>query len=341
MKPTEKTFVIAEAGVNHNGSLDLALRLVDAAQAAGADSVKFQTFDARRLVSGSAGKAEYQRRTTGDRETQLQMLERLELSREDHLALVAHCRDRGITFLSSPFDEQSADLLDGLGVPAFKLPSGELTNHPLLLHIAAKGKPMIVSTGMATLAEVREAVDVITGADNPHVSLLHCVTEYPAPYAEVNLLAILTLKEEFGLPVGYSDHTLGSEVAIAAVALGATILEKHLTLDRSLPGPDHAASVEPDELAALVEEVRHVEQALGDGVKAPAPCEVKNISVARKSVVAERDLEPGERIERAAVAIKRPGDGIAPGQLESVIGRTLVRRVRAGDRLTWKDVTES
>jgi N,N'-diacetyllegionaminate synthase len=340
MSDPAPVFFIAEAGVNHNGSLDLALRLVGEAARAGADAVKFQSFKAERLVTRSARKAEYQRRTTGGEDTQFEMLRRLELDDEAHGALLAACGEAGITFLSSPFDEQSADLLDELGVPAFKLPSGELTNHPLLRHIAAKGKPIILSTGMATLAEVREAVDVIRAAGGGELSLLHCVTEYPAPFDQVNLRAMLTLRDEFGLPVGYSDHTPGAEVAIAAVALGATIIEKHFTLSRDLPGPDHAASLEPRELAAVVEAVRHVELALGDGVKAPAPCEVKNIAIARKSVVAERDLEPGERVEPRDVAVKRPGDGISPADLERVIGRSVVRPLRAGDVITWQDLGE-
>jgi N,N'-diacetyllegionaminate synthase len=331
---------IAEAGVNHNGSLNLALRLVGEAARAGADAVKFQSFKAERLVTRSARKAEYQRRTTGGEDTQFEMLRGLELDDKAHGALLAACSKAGITFLSSPFDEQSADLLDELGVPAFKLPSGELTNHPLLRHVAAKGKPIMLSTGMATLAEVRDAVGVIRAAGCQKLSLLHCVTEYPAPYDQVNLRAMLTLRDEFGLPVGYSDHTPGAEVAIAAVALGATIIEKHFTLSRDLPGPDHAASLEPHELAAVVEAVRHVELALGNGVKAPAPCEFKNIAIARKSVVAERDLEPGERVEPRDVAVKRPGDGISPADLERVIGRPVVRPLRAGEVITWQDLGE-
>jgi N,N'-diacetyllegionaminate synthase len=335
-----RVFFIAEAGVNHNGSRELALRLVSEAKSAGADAVKFQTFRAERLVTRSARKAEYQRRTTAHDETHFEMLRRLELNEEDHRALLAACQDSGITFLSSPFDEASADLLDALNVSMFKIPSGELTNHPLLRHVAAMRRPIILSTGMATLEEVREATDVITAVADCELSLLHCVTEYPAPYDEINLRAMLTLGHEFGFPVGYSDHTPGSEVAIAAVALGATILEKHFTLDRNLPGPDHEASLEPDELAAVITAVRHVELALGDGVKAPAPCELKNIAIARKSVVAERHLSVGEQIDSAAVAVKRPGDGIAPGDLGKVIGRKVARAVEEGDVLMWKDLAE-
>lgn len=336
----DRVFVIAEAGVNHNGSLDLALRLVDEACDAGCDAVKFQTFRTERLVSRSAPKAEYQRRTTSASDTQFEMLERLELSEADHRALLARSSQAGIAFLSSPFDEDSADLLDELGVEAFKIPSGELTNHPLLRHVATKGKPIMLSTGMATMDEVADAVVVITSTGNRQLSLLHCVSEYPAPYAEVNLRAMLTLRDAFGFDVGYSDHTPGCEVAIAAVALGARILEKHFTLSRDLPGPDHTASLEPQELADMVASLRHIEEALGDGIKVPAPCEIKNIAVARKSVVAEHDLAAGQRVAAADIAIKRPGDGIAPRDLGNVIGRTVRRRIEAGDVITWKDVAK-
>ena len=339
MTGQSKTFVIAEAGVNHNGSIDLALRLVDEAREAGADAVKFQTFRAERLVSRSAQKAEYQKRNTEGADTQFDMLEHLELSDEAHRTLLAHCRDAGITFLSSPFDEQSADMLDQLGVAAFKIPSGELTNHGFLRHVAGKGRPLILSTGMSTLTEVSEAVAIILAAGNRQLSLLHCVTEYPAPFAEVNLRAMVTLKGTFGFPVGYSDHTPGLEIAVAAVALGASIIEKHFTLNRDLPGPDHLASLEPDELARMVRVIRNVEQALGDGVKAPAPCELKNIPIARRSVVAERDIEAGELLLPENVAIKRPGNGIQPRDFEKVMGRAVAIKINAGDVITWEDLT--
>jgi len=338
MSPADRTFVIAEVGVNHNGSIELARKLVDKACLAGADAVKFQTFRAERLVSRSARKAQYQQRNATDADTQFEMLERLELSGDDHRTLLAHCRAASITFLSSPFDEQSADLLDDLGVTAFKIPSGELTNHALLRHVAEKGKPLIVSTGMSTLAEVTEAVEVIIAAGSRHLSLLHCVTEYPAPFADVNLRAMLTLRDAFGFPVGYSDHTPGIEIAVAAVALGASIIEKHFTLSRGMSGPDHRASLEPDELAEMVRAIRNVEQALGDGVKSPAPCEVKNIPIARKSVVAERDIAAGEALTRENVAIKRPGDGIQPRDLETVMGRSVAVDIKSGDVVTWEDL---
>jgi N,N'-diacetyllegionaminate synthase len=339
VSPDDRTFIIAEAGVNHNGSIGMARQLVDQAVGAGVDAVKFQTFRAQRLVSRSAQKAQYQKRNTGGADTQFEMLERLELNADDHRTLIAYCREVGITFLSSPFDEQSADLLDELGVTAFKIPSGELTNHALLRHIALKGRPLILSTGMSTLAEVIEAVNVIMESDNRELSLLHCVTEYPAPVDEVNLRAMLTMKDALGLPVGYSDHTQGFEIAVAAVALGARIVEKHFTLSRDMDGPDHQASLEPTELKALVAAIRNVEQALGDGVKIPAPCEIKNMVIARKSVVAERDIAAGERLSPENVAVKRPGDGIQPRDLERVMGRTVAVDIRTGSTVSWEDLT--
>jgi len=334
----DRTFVIAEAGVNHNGSVDIARRLVEEAGRAGADCVKFQSFSADRLVSCRAGKAPYQRRGAADAETQYDMLRTLELSEDDHRSLMEISRDNGVQFLSSPFDEQSADMLDRLGAAAFKVPSGELTNHGFLRYLAEKGRPLILSTGMSTLAEVAEAVDVILGAGTRELSLLHCVTEYPAPFAEINLRAMRTMAVAFGLPVGYSDHTPGTEVAVAAVALGARIIEKHLTLGRDMEGPDHAASLEPRELAEMVRAIRNVEAALGDGVKAPAPCEASNIGVARKSLVAERDIVAGERIGPGNVVVKRPGHGIRPADLEKVMGLIVTADIKAGNVITWKDL---
>jgi N,N'-diacetyllegionaminate synthase len=328
-------FIIAEAGVNHNGSLDLALRLVDAAKASGADAVKFQTFRADMLATRSAHKAPYQERTTSNAESQFEMLQRLELDAAAHKRLIDHCQQIGIQFLSSPFDKQSADLLATMEVPMYKVPSGELTNLPFLQHLACKGRPLIVSTGMSTLGEVEEAVQVLQAAGGSHLTLLHCVTEYPAPYAEVNLRAMQTLKSAFGLPVGYSDHTTGIEVAIAAVALGAEVIEKHFTLDRSLPGPDHAASLEPIELQRMVTAIRHVEAALGNGIKAPAPCELPNISVARKSVVAAGSFPAGHQLEAGDLDIKRPGNGLAPKVLPTLIGRTLRVAVANDELISW------
>ena len=328
-------FIIAEAGVNHNGSLDLALRLVDAAKASGADAVKFQTFRADLLATRSAHKAPYQERTTANAESQFEMLQRLELDAAAHERLIEHCRKIGIQFLSSPFDAESADLLATMDVPLYKVPSGEITNLPFLKHLARKGRPLILSTGMSTLGEVEEAVHVLQDGGASQVTLLHCVTEYPAPYAEVNLRAMLTLKAAFGLPVGYSDHTPGIEIAIAAAALGAAVIEKHFTLDRSLPGPDHAASLEPPELQQMVAAIRHVEVALGTGIKTPAPCELLNISVARKSVVAARSLVAGHQLVNGDLDIKRPGNGLAPKLLPSLIGRTLRAGVAKDEIISW------
>jgi N,N'-diacetyllegionaminate synthase len=283
-----RVLIIAEAGVNHNGSIDLAVQLIDAAKASGADAVKFQTFRADRIATRSAEKANYQQRQAADGESQFEMLQRLELDAAAHRRLFDYCRKTAIQFLSSPFDIQSIDLLDTLEVPLLKIPSGEITNLPFLERIAAKGRPVILSTGMSTLGEVEEAVQVLRAGGVSEITLLHCVTEYPAPYAEINLRAMQTLKSAFGLPVGYSDHTPGIEIAIAAVALGAEVIEKHFTLDRSLPGPDHSASLEPKEFKQMVAAIRNVESALGDGIKKPALCELPNIPVARKSVVAAR-----------------------------------------------------
>jgi len=328
-------FVIAEAGVNHNGSLDLALQLVNAAKASGADAVKFQTFRADQLATRSAHKAPYQERTTTPSESQFEMLQRLQLDAVAHRRLIDHCLDVGIQFLSSPFDTESADLLATMNVPLYKVPSGEITNLPFLQHLARKGKPLILSTGMSTLGEVEEAVHVLQTAGTTQLTLLHCVTEYPAPYAEVNLRAMQTLKSTFGLPVGYSDHTSGIEIAIAAVALGAEVIEKHFTLDRSLPGPDHSASLEPIELLQMVTAIRHVEAALGTGIKAPAPCELPNISVARKSVVAARTLPTGHQLATGDLEIKRPGSGLAPKLLPTLIGRTLRASVAKDEIINW------
>jgi N-acetylneuraminate synthase len=332
----QHVFVIAEAGVNHNGSLDLALQLIDAAKASGADAVKFQTFRADQLATRSAHKAPYQERTTANSESQFEMLQRLQLDAEAHRRLIQHCRDVGIQFLSSPFDAQSADLLSTMDVPLYKVPSGEITNLPFLQHLARKSKPLILSTGMSTLGEVEEAVKVLQAAGAIQLTLLHCVTEYPAPYDAVNLRAMQTLKSAFGLPVGYSDHTAGIEIAVAAVALGAEVIEKHFTLDRSLPGPDHSASLEPMELRQMVGAIRHVEAALGSGIKAPAPCELPNISVARKSVVASRALPAGYKLATGDLELKRPGDGLAPKLLPALIGRTLRVSIEKDEIVNWE-----
>jgi len=319
--------VIAEAGVNHGGDLDQARRLVDAAVQAGADAVKFQTFKAERLVVAGAPKASYQERVPG---TAFEMLRALELDEPAHRALLAHCRDRGILFLSSPFEEASADLLERLGLPAFKLPSGELTNLPFLAHVAWKGRPVLLSTGMATLGEVERAMAALAPLGRDRVVLLHCVSSYPARPEDANLRAMATLARTFHVPVGFSDHTPGLEVSLAAVALGAAVLEKHLTLDRTLPGPDQSWSLEPGEFRALVAALRTVESALGHGRKEPAPCEREVAQAARKSVFAARDLARGTVLEFGHLAIKRPGTGLPPEGLALLLGRTL-RRDLPGD----------
>ena len=330
----QRCLLIAEAGVNHNGSLATAQALVDCAVRAGADAVKFQTFQAERLVTVGAPKAEYQLRATAQSESHLEMLRRLELSRENHRTLQACCARSRIMFLSTPLDEDSADFLFELGVPAFKIPSGELTNLPFLAHIARKGRPLIISTGMATLGEVGSAVETCREAGNANLILLHCVSNYPATPADVNLRSMQTMASAFDVPVGYSDHTLGIEISLAAVALGSCVIEKHVTLDRSLPGPDHAASIEPDELAELVRSIRTIEAALGDGAKKPAPSEAVTAAVARKSLVAARDIPAGSKLTEEMVAIKRPGTGLAPTMRSKFLGRTAVRNIAEGTLLT-------
>jgi N,N'-diacetyllegionaminate synthase len=328
--------IIAEIGVNHDGSLPKARRLVDVARSCGADTAKFQTFRAGRLAARGAPTAAYQQaHHAGD---QLGMLSRLELGEDDFRALHAHCADRGIRFLSSPFDLASLDFLLTLNLDTIKLGSGELTNFPLLARLGRAGRRVILSTGMAILGEVEAAVSALRAAGGDQIVLLHCVTQYPAPIAEVNLRAMQTLAAAFGLPVGYSDHTPGIEVAAAAAALGAVVIEKHLTLDRGAAGPDHAASSDPEEFADLVRAVRNVEACLGDGIKRPAACEVDNMVVARKSLVAARDLAAGSVLRRQDLEVKRPGDGIAPAHLDHVVGMRLARDVAADTVLRWEDL---
>jgi N-acetylneuraminate synthase len=322
-------FVIAEAGVNHNGDMDLAHRLIDAAADAGADAVKFQTFRADKLATAVAPKAGYQTVTTGAG-SQFEMLRALELRPEHHPALIAHCRDRGILFASTGFDEDSVDVLDGFDVPFFKIPSGEITNFPLLRHIAAKGRPVILSTGMSTLEEVRRAVGWLS--DGPRaahglaaLSVLHCVTAYPAPVEATNLTCMATMAEALGIPVGFSDHSLGIAMPIAAAALGATIIEKHLTLDCGLQGPDHAASLEPAAFAEMVRSIQDVAKALGDGVKRPAACEAANIPVVRKSIFAARPIAKGTRFTAEDLVTKRPATGLSPAHWPDVVGQVAPR----------------
>lgn len=329
-------FVIAEAGVNHNGSLSRACRLVSAAAAAGADAVKFQTFQTDKVVTVHAPKARYQKETTGAAGNQIDMIRKLELSPAAHRRLMAHCRRSGIEFLSTPFDEESADLLDQMGVRMFKVASGEITNSALLTHIARKGKPVILSTGMSTLDEVAAAIRTLRAAGDPPLALLHCVSSYPARPQDANLRAMRTMALRFRLPVGYSDHTLGIAVPIAAAALGAPIIEKHFTLDKRLPGPDHRMSLDPRELKAMVCGVREAAAALGDGVKAPRPCELDVRRVARRSLVLLHDAPAGTRLTAEMLAAKRPGTGIPPTEMGKVLGKRLRRAALADVPLRWK-----
>jgi N,N'-diacetyllegionaminate synthase len=322
-----KTLIIAEAGVNHNGDIELALRLVDAAAAAGADVVKFQTFRADRVVTRQADRAGYQIANCGRDESQHALLARLELTRDMHQQLMARCRQHGIGFLSTAFDIESIELLAELGLERFKIPSGEITNLPYLRHIGRLHKELILSTGMATLAEIAAALGVLesAGTARERITVLHCNTAYPTPMDDVNLRAMLAIRDACAVQVGYSDHTLGIEVAVAAVALGASVIEKHVTLDRRMPGPDHQASLEPAELAALVAAVRNIERALGDGVKRPSASETANMAAARKSLVAAQAIAKGQPFTTQNVAIKRPGTGLSPMRLEEVLGHTAPR----------------
>jgi N,N'-diacetyllegionaminate synthase len=322
-----KTLIIAEAGVNHNGDMAMAKQLIAAAKSAGADIVKFQTFKTGNLVTKSADKAEYQKSTTGTSENQYDMIRKLELSRADHEMLINECHRLGIRFFSTAFDTESFDLLVSLGLDQVKIPSGELTNLPLLRYTTRLGLPVMLSTGMATLGEIEAAIGAIVQAGTPRnlITLLHCTTEYPAPMVDVNLRAMVSMKAALGVEVGYSDHTPGIEIPIAAVALGARVIEKHFTLDRTLPGPDHQASLEPSELKAMVEAIRNVEVALGDGVKRPSPSELKNKPIARKSLVAIRTIRAGESFSEDNIGTKRPGTGITPMRWNEVIGRRAPR----------------
>ncbi len=330
-----KTLIIAEAGVNHNGDPEMARRLIEEAKRAGADYVKFQTFKADRLVDASAAKAEYQKQNTSFAESQLDMLRRLELSCDTFSELASYCRELGIGFLSTPFDTESIHFLHALGVDYMKIPSGEITNLPYLREIARTGIPVIMSTGMCNLGDAEAALDVLLSEGMPReeITILHCNTEYPTPYEDVNLRAMLTLKAAFGTKVGYSDHTKGFEVPLAAVALGAEVIEKHFTLDRSLPGPDHKASLEPDELKAMVRSIRNIERALGTTVKRVSPSERGNIKVARKSIVASRDITEGDILDESNLAARRPGDGLSPMRWDEILGRRAVRNFKSGEKI--------
>jgi N,N'-diacetyllegionaminate synthase len=330
------TLIIAEAGVNHNGDLNLAKSLIDAARSAGADAVKFQTFSAKNLVTPETRKAEYQARTTGNGESQHEMIRRLELTPEMHEELIKHCKAREIEFLSTAFDIYSLNYLRELGLKKFKVSSGEITNLPYLRHLGTFRQPVILSTGMATIGEIESAVTILQDAGTPRakITALHCTTEYPAQITDVNLRAMNSIQDALGIAVGYSDHTVGIEVAIAAVARGASIIEKHLTLDRNLPGPDHAASLEKSEFAAMVASIRKIDQALGDGVKRPTQGEQKNMGVIRKSLVASKFIRAGETFTVDNVTVKRPGTGISPMRWDEIIGRRASRDFAADELIS-------
>ncbi len=320
-----KVLIIAEAGVNHNGSLKLAKQLVDKAVEAGVDCVKFQTFVAENIVSKNAVKAEYQLKETSAEETQYGMLKRLELSFEEFIELNEYCKIKKIMFLSTAFDFESVDFLNKLGMETWKIPSGEITNLPYLVKVAKLNKPVILSTGMCTLEDIENALNILKENGVEDITVLHCTTEYPTPFSDVNLKAMETIKNKFNVKVGYSDHTKGIEVPIAAVAMGATVIEKHFTLDKNMEGPDHKASLEPEELKAMVDAIRNIELALGTGVKEPAPSEIKNINIARKSIIAKCDIKAGEVFTEENLTVKRPGDGISPMKWYDVLGKVASR----------------
>ncbi len=322
-----KSFIIAEAGVNHNGNLELAKKLIDSAVGAGADAVKFQTFKAENVISKYAPKAEYQKQTTEQEESQLRMVKKLELSYDDFKVLKAYCDSKGIMFLSSPFDFDSIDFLNELGLEIFKIPSGEIINLPYLERIGRLKKKVILSTGMADLGEIEDALDVMTssGTKKDNITVLHCNTEYPTPYEDVNLKAMNTIKEAFNVKVGYSDHTLGIEIPIAAVTLGATIIEKHFTLDRNLPGPDHRASLDPDDLKVMIRAIRNIEKSFGNGIKKPSHSEIKNMPIARKGIVAKRKINKGEFFTEENITVKRAGTGISPMRWYEVLRKAAPR----------------
>ena len=336
-----KVIIIAEAGVNHNGDINVAKKLIDVAVAAGVDYVKFQTFKADSLVSKSAKKAEYQSVNINDGDdSQYVMLKNLELSHENHMELMTYCTEREIQFFSTAFDVEGVNYLNEVGLSFFKIPSGEITNYPYLKAVALCGKPVVMSTGMCSELEIKQALDVLVkfGLNKETISILHCNTEYPTPMKDVNLKAMLAIQKTFGVEVGYSDHTLGIEVPIAAVALGARLIEKHFTLDRSLPGPDHVASLEPDELKAMVKSIRNIELAMsGDGEKKPSESETKNIAIARKSIHINKPLSKGHTITEDDIISLRPGDGISPMEWDKIIGKKLKVDKYEFDKLMFSD----
>ncbi len=321
----DKIIIIAEAGVNHNGNIDLAYRMIDEAKKCGADIIKFQTAIPEKVISRYAEKAEYQKKTTDARESQLEMAKKIHLKLEDYIPIKEYCKKTGIQFLSSPFDLQSIDFLNEIGCDMWKIPSGEITNYPYLLKIAKTNKPVILSTGMSTINEIREAINILKSFRDINIVLLHCTTEYPAPFSEVNLNVMDTLRKAFGLKVGYSDHTTGIEIPIAAAALGATVIEKHFTLNRKMEGPDHKASLEPEELRRMICSIRNVETAMGSYIKEPTESEKKNMTIARKSIVASSFIAEGSAFTENNITTKRPGNGVSPMRWNEVLGKTAKR----------------
>jgi N,N'-diacetyllegionaminate synthase len=339
----KKVVIIAEAGVNHNGSVENAYKLIDAAKEAGADYVKFQTFKANKLVTQTAKKAEYQSANMNSSEgSQFEMLKKLELKEEDHFKLKIYAEKNNIKFLSTGFDEDSIDFLDELGMDFYKIPSGEITNYPYLKHVASKNKPVILSTGMATLADIEAAVNlfIANGISLDDIQILHCNTEYPTPMKDVNLLAMKTIEATFGVNVGYSDHTLGIEISVAAVAMGAKVIEKHFTLDKNMEGPDHRASLDPAELKNMITAIRNVELAIsGNGIKQPSDSEIKNIQVARKSIHLRSSLQKGTTLTAEHLIMLRPGNGISPFDMEKLTGRKINKDLEANHQLSWTDIS--
>ena len=317
----QRTFIIAEAGVNHNGDIEIAKKMIDVASAAGADAVKFQTFKAERIVSLNAPKAEYQIENTNNTESQYQMLKKLEIDKETHLELMEYCKEKNIMFLSTPFDIDSVHMLVELGIEIIKIPSGEITNLPYLREVAKQKKKVILSTGMSNMQEVKDAVGILRQNGTEDITVLHCNTQYPTPMEDVKLRAMISMGKELELPVGYSDHTQGIEVPIAAVAMGATVIEKHFTLDKTMDGPDHKASLEPEELRKMVKSIRNIEKALGDGIKTISESEKDNLSIVRKSIVASCRIEKGELFTEKNLTVKRPGNGISPMKWDEIIGK--------------------
>lgn len=336
----QRTFIIAEAGVNHNGDIEIAKKMIDAARDAGADAVKFQTFKAEKIVSVNAPKAEYQIKNAKNAESQYQMLKKLEIDKETHIELMRYCKDKEILFLSTPFDIDSVHMLVKLGLDIIKIPSGEITNLPYLREVAKQKKKVILSTGMSNMQEVKDAVQILRENGTEDITLLHCNSQYPTPMKDVNLRAMIQMEEELELPVGYSDHTLGIEVPIAAVAMGATVIEKHFTLDKTMEGPDHKASLAPGELKEMVEAIRNIESALGDGVKTLSESEVKNVKLARKSIIADKKIEKGELFSMDNLTTKRPGKGISPMKWDDIIGRTAKRDYEVDDLICEDELGE-